>query len=174
MDGLGRLLITLLLCAWDPLPGPLLYLSAYFEANRQAYYDLLLAVSQSGAWEAWLSFFLRGVALQARDAVTRARRIQDLREQYRGKFQTARAAVRLLQVVDLLFAQPVLTIRQVQTALGVDFPAAQRYVHQLVEGGLLREVTGRARNRVYRADEVLRAIEEPLSPSGNSRTNEAR
>src|SRR5215510_2962005 len=130
LDGngrIGRLLITLLLCAWDLLPEPLLYLSAYFEANRQVYYDLLLSVSQNGAWEAWLSFFLRGVALQARDAVARARRMQDLREQYRVKFQTARAAVRLLQVVDLLFAQPVLTIRQVQTALGVDFPEAQRY-----------------------------------------------
>jgi Fic family protein len=149
------------------LPEPLLYLSAYFEDNRQAYYDFLLAVSQHGTWEAWLTFFLRGVGLQARDAVARARRMQELREQYRGKFQTARAVARLLQVVDLLFAQPVLTIRQVQTTLGVDFPAAQRYVHQLAEAGLLHEVTGKARNRVYRADEVLRAIEEPIPQSSD-------
>jgi Fic family protein len=166
LDGngrIGRLLITLLLCARDLLPEPLLYLSAYFEAHRQTYYDLLLAVSQRGAWEDWLSFFLRGVASQARDAVVRAGRLQNLREQYREQFQTARAAARLLQAVDLLFAQPVLTVRRVETALDVDFSTAQRYVNQLEEADLLLEITGRARNRVYRADEVLRAIEEPLS-----------
>jgi Fic family protein len=156
------------LCAWDLLPEPLLYLSAYFEDNRQAYYNFLLAVSQNGAWEAWLIFFLRGVALQARDAVARARRMQELREQYRSRLQTARAVARLLQVVDLVFAQPVVTVRQVQAALEVDFPAAQRYVHQLTAAGLLHEVTGKARNRVYRADAVLRVIEEPLHPSNNS------
>ena len=166
LDGngrIGRLLITLLLCAWDLLPQPLLYLSAYFEAHRQVYYDLLLAVSQKGAWEDWLSFFLRGVAEQARDAVARAHQLQDLRERYREQFQTARAAARLLQVVDLLFAQPFLTIGQVAQALDVSFPAARQYVNQLEQAGLLREITGRARNRIYRADEVLAAIEEPLS-----------
>jgi Fic family protein len=165
LDGngrIGRLLITLLLCAWKLLPEPLLYLSAYFEARRQTYYEHLLAVSQAGAWEAWLIFFLGGVAAQARDSVNRAQRIQALREQYRAGFQTARSAARLLQVVDLLFAQPILTANQVATALSVDFSTAQRYVNQLDEAGLLREVTGKARNRVYRADQVLQAIEEPL------------
>jgi Fic family protein len=176
LDGngrIGRLLMTLLLCAWDLLPEPLLYLSAYFEDNRQAYYNFLLAVSQIGAWEAWLIFFLRGVALQARDAVARARRMQELREQYRSKLQTARAVARLLQVVDLVFAQPVVTVRHVQTALEVDFPAAQRYVSQLTAAGLLHEATGKARNRVYRADAVLRVLEEPLQPSNNSYRGEA-
>lgn len=171
LDGngrIGRLLITLLLCAWDLLPEPLLYLSAYFEAHRQRYYDLLLAVSQQGAWEEWLTFFLRGVAVQARDAVIRARRLQDLRERYREQFQTARAAARLLQVVDLLFAQPVLTIGRVAEALGVSFPAARQYVSQLEQVGLLHEITGQARNRVYQADEVLRTIEEPLNAMGDS------
>jgi len=164
LDGngrIGRLLTTLLLCAWGVLPEPLLYLSAYFEAHQQTYYDLLLAVSQRGAWEEWLAFFLHGVASQARDAVIRAGRLQDLRERYRERFQAARAAARLLQVVDLLFAQPLLTVRQVETALDVNFSTAQRYVNQLEKAGLLQEITGQARNRVYRADEVLRVIEEP-------------
>jgi len=159
---IGRLLITLLLCAWDLLPEPLLYLSAYFEAQRQTYYDLLLAVSQRGQWEDWLAFFLRGVALQSRDAVVRIGRLQDLRERYRDQLQGARIPARLLQVVDLLFAQPILTVRQVEAAAGVNFTTAQRYVDQLVDLGMLRESTGQARNRVYRAEEVLRAIEEPL------------
>ena len=165
LDGngrIGRLLITLLLCAWDLLPEPLLYLSAYLEAQRQTYYDLLLAVSQRGQWEDWLVFFLRGVALQSRDAVVRAGRLQNLREQYREQLQGTRVPARLLQAVDLLFAQPVLTMRQVEAALGVNFSTAQRYVHQLVDLGLLREITGQARNRVYRAEQILQAIEEPL------------
>ncbi|MFC2029678.1 Fic family protein [Chloroflexota bacterium] len=171
LDGngrIGRLLITLLLCAWNLLTEPLLYLSAYFEAHRQTYYDLLLGVSQNGSWEEWLTFFLRGVTVQSRDAVTRSERLLALREQIREQVQKARAAARLLQVVDLLFAQPILTIRQVEAALDVNFSTAQRYVNQLEEAGLLREITGQARNRVYRADEVLRAIEEPLSAGGEA------
>ena len=80
LDGngrVGRLLITLLLCAWDLLSEPLLYLSAYFDAHRQDYYDLLLRVSQHGAWEDWLTFFLRGIATQAQDSVARAGRLQE-------------------------------------------------------------------------------------------------
>jgi hypothetical protein len=87
-----------------------------------------------------------------------------LREQYREKCQAARAAARLLQAVDLLFARPLLTARQVGTALDVNFPTAQRYISQLEQAGLLRELTGKSRNRIYWADEVMRIIEEPLSP----------
>jgi Fic family protein len=162
LDGngrVGRLLITLLLCAWGLLPQPLLYLSVYFEAHRQEYYDLLLAVSERGAWEAWLRFFLLGVAEQSRDAVIRAGRLQVLRERYHRRFQTMRAAGRLLQVVDLLFSRPILGIPQVAEALGVSHQSASRYVETLETEGVLREITGRARNRVYRADEVLQAIE---------------
>jgi Fic family protein len=164
---IGRLLVTLLLCAWDLLPQPFLYLSAYFVAHQQTYYDLLLAVSQRGAWEDWLGFFLRGVTEQARDAVVRAGRLLDLRGRYREQFRAARTAARLLQLVDLLFARPVLTVREVEATLGVNFSTAQRYVDRLEEPGLLREVTGQARNRVYRADGVLQAIEEPLNPASD-------
>ncbi|HEC33998.1 MAG TPA: Fic family protein, partial [Chloroflexi bacterium] len=164
LDGngrIGRLLITLLLCAWRLMPEPLLYMSAYFEAYRQTYYDLLLAMSRDGVWQDWLIFFLRGVAVQARDGVTRSERLQDLREQYRQQVQAERAAARLLQAVDLLFARPVVTVRDVETTLGVNFSTAQRYVNRLEEAGLLREITGQARNRVYCADEILRMLEEP-------------
>ena len=163
LDGngrVGRLLIVLLLCVWELLPEPLLYLSAYFEAHRQTYYDLLLAVSQEGAWESWLCFFLQGVAEQSQDALVRAGRLQELRERYREQFQAERTAARLLQVVDLLFDQPLVTVNQVAEALDVHFPSANQYVQQLEEAGVLREITGQARNRVYRADEVLAAIEE--------------
>ncbi|MEK7786345.1 MAG: Fic family protein [Chloroflexota bacterium] len=105
LDGngrIGRLLITLLLCVNGLLTEPLLYLSAYFERNRQDYYRHLLAVSQSGQWREWITFFLLGVADQSRDALCRSGRLLDLRETYRDKLQTARAPALLLQLTDEL------------------------------------------------------------------------
>jgi Fic family protein len=140
----------------------LLYLSAYFEAERRAYYDLLLKISQEGAWEEWLLYFLRGVQRQSADAVLRIRRITDLQDKYRTSLQEAGAAGRLLLAIDYLFERPVLTVGALASALGVGYATANRYVAQLVDEGVLREVTGRARNRVYRADDILAAIDDPL------------
>ena len=162
LDGngrVGRLLITLLLCAWKLLPQPLLYLSAYFEAHRQEYYDHLLAVSQHGAWDEWLRFFLRGVTEQSQDAVSRAARLQTLREDYRVRLQATPASARVLQVIDLLFARPLVSIAQVAQALGVSFPQATRYVETLQRAGLLREITGKERGRIYQADAILDVID---------------
>jgi Fic family protein len=162
LDGngrVGRLLIALLLSVWKLLPQPLLYLSPYFESSRRTYYDLLLAVSQRAAWEDWLIYFLEGVRQQSLDAVNRISRLQALRSQYLARLQSRRAAARLLRAVDLLFSQPVLTARQVEGALGVKFPGAQRLIDQFVQAGLLREITGGKRNRVYRADEILAVIQ---------------
>lgn len=166
LDGngrIGRLLITLLLCTWELLPQPLLYLSAYFEAHREDYYDRLLAVSCTGAWGAWLIFFLQGVVAQSQDAIARARALQALRSEYRRLFQTERAAARLLQVVDLLFDRPILTANQIKDQLEVDFSTAQRYVDRLEQTGILEEITGQARNRIYRAPKVMTVIEKPIT-----------
>jgi Fic family protein len=165
LDGngrVGRLLISLLLCAWDLLPQPLLYLSAYFEADRQAYYHRLLRVSQAGEWTEWLAYFLHGVAGQARDAAGRIGRLQDLHQRLRTTYQSRRGAARLLQVIDRLFEQPVVSVPQIGAAFGVSQPTAQSYIDQLVDDGLLREITGQARNRRYQADEILAAIDAPL------------
>lgn len=110
LDGngqIGRLLVTLLLCAWDLLPQPVLYLSAFFEANRLEYYDRLLAVSQRGEWENWLAFFLLGVSSQAQDAVLRIQRIEALRQSYRGQLEGEQTAKALLVVLDVLFERPI-------------------------------------------------------------------
>jgi Fic family protein len=166
LDGngrVGRLLIVLLLCAWNLLPQPLLYLSAYFQRHRETYYDRLLAVSQRGAWTDWLCFFLQGVATQSRDAIARSRRLFDLREHYREQFQSQRAAARLLQVIDALFTRPVITINHIAEALDVSHQSATRYVSTLESEGILREVTGQARNRVYQAEAILEAIVAPLT-----------
>ncbi len=165
LDGngrMGRLITTLLLCVWNLLPQPLLYLSAYFEARRQTYYDLLLSVSQRGVWKEWIGFFLEGVETQARDAIRRSYGIQELRRAYRARFQSMQASARILQVVDLLFASPVITVNRVKESLDVSFPSANRYIKQLVDEGIVKEITGRTRNRLYRADEILRAIDGRL------------
>ncbi len=162
LDGngrMGRLITILLLCVWDLLPQPLLYLSAYFEARRQTYFDLLLLVSQQGAWKEWIAFFLEGVETQARDAIHRSYRIQELRSAYRARFQSTQASARILQVVDLLFASPVITVNRVKESLNVSFPSANRYIKQLEDEDIVQEITGHTRNRLYRADEILRAID---------------
>ncbi len=164
LDGngrMGRLLVVLLLCTWGLLPAPLLYLSEYLEARRPLYYDLLLAVSQRGAWTEWLEFFLQGLAVQAGDAIARARRLMDLRESYRKRLQTGGASVGLLRLVDVLFSSPILSISHIAGELGIAFPTAMRYVGSLERLSILHEVTGRKRDHLYRADEILAAITDP-------------
>jgi Fic family protein len=162
LDGngrVGRLLMTLLLIEWGLISEPLLYLSAFFEAHRLDYYERLLAVSQRGEWENWLLFFLKGVSSQSLDAIGRIERLGKLRSVYRERLHTERASLRLLQTLDVLFERPILNIRQLETALDVPYRTAQRYVERLVEIDILREVTGQARNRIYRADEILKVLE---------------
>lgn len=161
LDGngrIGRLLNSLLLHDWGLLSQPVLYLSAYFEANRQAYYDHLLAVSQKGAWHDWFIYFLLAVQTQANDSIERIQRLQLLRDEYREQFQQARSTARLLQVIDWLFTQPIFNISQLSEMLSVSYTVAQRYVTQLEKADIVEEITGQARNRVYRADEILNVV----------------
>ncbi len=162
LDGngrIGRLLIILLLYTWNLLPQPVLYLSAYFEANRQEYYDRLLAVSRQGEWEEWLHFFLMGVSIQSQDVMKRISQLRRLYNSYYDQIQSERAAARLIETLELLFERPIVTIRQVEGALGVPYRSASRYVEKLVRLGILREITGQSRNRIFRADEILLVIE---------------
>jgi len=162
LDGngrIGRLLMILLFCEWNLLSQPLLNLSVYFERYRQEYYDLLLGVSQNGNWESWLRFFLRGVSVQANDSVVRLNRLQTMRTNYQAIADSERNRMRMEQVLDFLFMQPVLSVRQLQTFLNVSFPIAQRYVDRLVDAGVLQEVTGQSRNRIFRANEIFQALE---------------
>jgi Fic family protein len=162
LDGngrMGRLLMVLLMCQWGLLPQPLLYLSAYFEANRSSYYASLLAVSQVGAWEEWLLFFLAAVLEQAEDAVTRSRRLLDLRDAYRQRLQSERVTARVLTALDVVFGRPVISVTQLAQSMNVHYPAAQRYVEALENAGLLVESTGQGRNRLYRADGIMAELE---------------
>jgi Fic family protein len=162
LDGngrVGRLLITLLLCDRDCLPQPLLYLSAYLEEHRDAYMDHLLRVSQTGDWMPWIRFFLQGVAEQSRDAINRSRAMLDLWQEYRRRIQSTKAPARALHLVDELFASPVLTSKRAREILGVTFRSAQQNIDKLVAAHILREATGKPKNRIYLATGILERIE---------------
>ncbi len=161
---LGRLLITLFLADRKLLPQPLLYLSAFFERHRSAYYEHLMAVSTSGRWVEWIEFFLRGVRTQANEAVQRIERLLDLEKKYRalvlGKGKAAGSLVKLIDA--LFFHTPVLTVRQAQEILGSTFASGQKNIDRLIDLGILREVSGNSRNRVYFAREIYALALEDL------------
>ena len=162
LDGngrIGRLLIILLITEWGLLSHPWLYLSAYFEAYRKEYYDHLLSVSQTGAWEAWLDFFLKGIHVQSEDAIAQIQRLQQTRHTYHELVKNERAADRLMQAIDVLLERPILSIRQLEGAMDIPYRSAQRYIEKLEQLGILREVTGRSRNRVYQAKTILAILE---------------
>jgi len=162
LDGngrVGRLLIALLLCDWNLLPQPLLNLSTYIERHRQEYYDHLLAVSRQGAWEAWLRCFLRGVAEQARDSLYRMEHLQAIREQYQYLVESSRNRERMANVVDFLFSRPIFSVRQVAHGLDMPVKTVQDYITVLRNAGIVREITGYARNRIFQADEILKAVQ---------------
>ncbi|RME90529.1 MAG: Fic family protein [Anaerolineae bacterium] len=158
---IGRLLLSLLLVQWGLLPLPLLYLSAYFYRHRQAYYDLLLAVSERGDWHDWLLFFLRGVAEQAEDATTRAKKLQDLQEEWRTRLAQARTSALALRLADSLFANPILTIPQAQRLLQVgSYHSARKNVEKLVSAGILHPAEETTYGKTYMAIEILRIIHD--------------
>jgi len=161
MDGngrVGRLLIPVLLCEHGKLSQPLLYLSAYFEKNREDYVNRLLRVSQAGEWLAWIRFFLLGVAEQSRDAVRRSRRLLELREGYRVKMQKRRASALLLQLIDDLFAYPATTVSGARRRLNVTYPSAKMNIEKLTQAGILNK-SDASHNPSYIAPEIVAIIE---------------
>jgi Fic family protein len=156
------MLITLMLIERGLLPEPLLYLSAYFERHRGAYYDHLLTVSQKGEWDGWLLFFLRSVSVGARNASRRGGKHFELRETYRERFQREGARANLRTAMNDLFANPMNSIGKLAEVLSVSFEAARSLVGSLEKRGVLEEITGRRRNRVYAAREILQVLQEPL------------
>jgi Fic family protein len=165
LDGngrIGRLLITLFLCAREVLPTPLLYLSAYFDKRRDDYINHLYRVSATGEWEPWITFFLRGVEQQARDALIRSRRVRELHQRYVQLLQSKRESANALRLLDILFANPYVTAPRASEALGVTHAGAQGILNRLVRAGVLEHISGRW-PRLYVARELLRAIEVPIA-----------
>jgi len=153
----GRLLLPLILCEYDRLEQPSLYVSPYLERHRAAYTDLLLRVSQKGDFLAWVRFFLEAVAESARATIARAEALLALRREYHGRLSTARSSSLLLKLVDALFERPSLSIGAASKLLDVTPAAASANLQKLVEAKILIEVTGRKRDQRYVAREILLA-----------------
>jgi Fic family protein len=168
LDGngrVGRLLITLLLCAAGVLQEPLLYLSLFFKQHRSEYYRLLDAVRKEGDWEEWLFFFLRGVAETAEGAVTTARILVALFDEDRAKLQgLGRQTGSVLRIHDALKQRPVCTIEDSRMRTGLSFPSTASGMKLLVKHGIVRELTGKKRNRVYVYDRYLSILSEGTEP----------
>jgi Fic family protein len=165
LDGngrMGRLLITFLLCEYGILREPLLYLSIFLKEHRQDYYDRLQAVRDRGDWEGWLAFFLEGVATVASEATETARSIVRLREAWRERIsaQLKRRSGNGLRLLDKLFQRPLVTVKGVEQSLGLSQPAALALVNAMVRVGVLEEVTGMRRNRIFEFREYLRLFAE--------------
>jgi len=166
LDGngrIGRLLITFLLTEKKLLARPVLYLSHYFKRHRAEYYERLQAVRDTGDWEDWLAFFLRGVAEVSREATRTAAAILRMREDYRVRIteRLGRAAGSAQRVMDRLFDHPIVNVATVRRWLSITPAGANQLVNRLGDIGLLREITGYARNRRFRFDPYLKLFEEP-------------
>ncbi len=163
LDGngrVGRLIITLYLVERRILPAPLLYLSAFFEATRDEYYRRLRGVTERGAWREWLEYFLNGVSRQSEDAVSRAERINDHLAAWRSQVAGVPSKMPAM-LLDLVAANPFITIKKAAEELDVAFTTAQRGVEKLEGLGILSQVGDAQRDRVYCAKEVLDILEEP-------------
>ncbi len=166
LDGngrIGRLLINLMLMDQRRLTTPLLYLSGYLESHRTEYYERLQSVRERGEIQQWRQFFLAAVRFSADDAVARAGRLVELREQYRADAATTRS--NLVGLVDVLFRNPFVTVGGVERQLGITNQGARNIIRQAVERGWLSAIgaIGRGGRNYWVADRIYDVIEAPVS-----------
>jgi Fic family protein len=158
---MGRLLIAFILHHDVILSRPLLYLSLYFKRHREAYYRLLDRVRSEGDWEAWVDFFLESVRRTAGNAVDTARRLVALFERDERNIQAlGRSASTALRVFQAFQERPLLTLRRICERTGLSFPAAGKAVERLERLGIVREITGRRRGRVFAYDQYVGILNE--------------
>jgi len=151
----GRALVMLQLHRDGVLDAPLLNPSAELERNRRQYYDCLLDVTEQGNWTQWIIFFSRAIAFEAERSIEKLQLLEALRHEYRERVASYRTAKNLLRIVEDLLSDPAVTTTRLSQQLQIDPANASRLVARLVEVGILSEVTGLARNRVYLAQDVL-------------------
>jgi Fic family protein len=169
LDGngrVGRLLVTLLLCVEGVLSEPLLYLSLYLKQHRQEYYDLLTRVRTDGDWEAWVGFFADGVRESATGAVSTAQRLATLAQNDRVRIgaEGGRVASTMLRLHQALQERPIQTATQLARRTTLSMPAVNKGLGALKEMGVVRELTGRRRNRVFSYAPYVQILSEGTEP----------
>jgi Fic family protein len=168
LDGngrLGRLLITFLLCAQNVIREPILYLSLYFKTHRTAYYDLLDRIRVKGDWEVWLEFFLTGVKETADQAASAARRIVALFEEDQRRIEgLGRPAASVLRVFQHMQRNPIVSIPATAQKIGISAPTVAKSLEHMRRLGILREITGRERHRLFVYEPYLAILNEGTEP----------
>lgn len=168
LDGngrLGRLLITLLLCTEGILQQPILYLSLYFKQNRQVYYDLLQQVRIHGTWETWLEFFLEGITKSAKQAVYTVKNINTLFETDLAKIQAlGRIRFSCIEIFEYIKRMPQISVTLVSKELNMTAPTARSAIIHMQKQGILEELTGKKRDRIYVYRQYLNSLEDGAEP----------
>src|SRR6266849_2262203 len=172
LDGngrLGRLLITLLLCAKGIMREPLLYLSLYFKTHRQRYYDLLQRVRTEGVWEEWIEFFLEGTETTAHQAADAAVQILHLFEADRKKIQTlGRKTASAMLVHGYMQGHPLIKIGPTAKSLKLSIPTITGALESLTKLKIAKEVTGKRRDRLFAYPRYLHILSEGTEPLSNN------
>lgn len=157
---IGRLLIALMLCQMKKLEQPLLYISLYLLQNRREYYDRLTTIRAKGDWLGWVKFFLLGVELTAKEAIGMSERLVVLQADMNKLLDGQRRGSELLQ---LLYEYPIVDARGVKRHLDVTLDTAIAWLQKFEELGIVREITGRKRGRVYRFDRYIDTLDDGWS-----------
>lgn len=164
LDGngrLGRMLITLLLCTSGAMRSPLLYLSLYFKTYRREYYELLQRLRMEGDWEAWLTFFATAVRDTAGQAVDTVRRLHAMAEAHRKRLQEVpRIAGSAVQAHQALLAHPITDAGTIAREANLAAATVNKILAELCRLDIVREVTGKRRNRVYAYSQYLSILSE--------------
>jgi Fic family protein len=168
LDGngrLGRLLITFLLCAEGALSEPILYLSLHFKTHRQQYYEHLQRVRSHGDWEGWVRFFMEGVISTSGEAIATTRRVLALFDEDRRKLEKlGRAAASAFRVHEFLQKKPIAGIRELEKALDLTYPTVAGALDRMKKVGIVKELTGFKRNRVYAYGPYVALLSEGTDP----------
>jgi len=136
----GRLLLALTIAEWCQLSNQWLYMSAYFDKNKDSYIDLMFRVSTHGDWQAWVEFCLQGVIEQTADTKRRCQRLLELNRQFHEKLKGIGGSVRLSAIVDDLFESPVAIVTHVQRKHRVTYPTARSDLRKLESAGILHKL----------------------------------
>jgi Fic family protein len=161
---LGRLLISLMLCAEQRLLRPVLYLSGYFENNRDEYYDSLLSVSKVGSWNQWLSFFCRAVRTQSEDGFRRIHDLRDLRDHYKSLIlQRKRSSASLMRLLDIVMDRTIASVPMIRKQVDISPPSAKDLITRFIELGILVPfpTPGLGSTQYYMAPKVLDILNRP-------------
>jgi Fic family protein len=161
---IGRLLITLLLIQNGHLTKPLLYLSYYFKQNRSEYYNRLQMVRDFGEWESWMRFFLNGVYQVSSEAIRTSLKIIELRKTHQQLInkEFGNKSGLAIQLLDGLFNKPVITINSIKEITNLSFPNANRLASEFEKIGILEEITGQKRNRIYEFVRYMEILNEGI------------